>query len=190
MPKRVFIALLLGARAQDSFTAFITPSVAPTKAPISPPIGSGGFRCMNRGSSPSYSWTNFDVRAVGGALTITIDDGNSGDPRFRDWCWNMDPENDEIVDIYYQRLGARALRGVDEVAPADAVGEASAARQAQAIGPWLNPFMVRVPAAYIPPSLSPLPFLSPTPLNILIPPLHTPPAVPCYPRRQHAAPCA
>ena len=67
---------------------------------------------MNRGSTPAYSWTNFDVRAVGGSLTVTIDDGNSGDPRFRDWCWNMDPENDEIVDIYYQRLGARVLRGV------------------------------------------------------------------------------
>ena len=97
---------------------------------------------MNRGSTPAYSWTNFDVRAVGGSLTVTIDDGNSGDPRFRDWCWNMDPENDEIVDIYYQRLGARELRGVVE--GSDAVVETgAAAREAQAIGPWLNPYMVR-----------------------------------------------
>ena len=98
---------------------------------------------MNSGSTPAYSWTNFDVRAVGGALTVTIDDGNSGDPRFRTFCWNMDPENDEIVDMYYEQLGARVLRGVEDAAAAPAEAGASVARQAQAMGQWLNPHMVR-----------------------------------------------
>ena len=156
MPKRVLIALLVVARAQqDSFTSFVTPSVAPSKAPISPPIADGGFRCMNRGSTPAYSWTNFDVRAVGGTLTVTIDDANSGDPRFRTFCWNMDPENDEIVDMYYEQLGARVLRGVEDAAAAPAEAEASVARQAQALGQWLNPHMVRggrQPRLVLPPS--------------------------------------
>ena len=84
---------------------------------------------MHAGSSPSYPWTNFDVRSVGGALTVTVDDGNTGNPGSRTWCWNMAEDNDVTVDIYYQTLGARELHQ-------------SEAREAQAIGPWLNPHMV------------------------------------------------
>ena len=125
--KRI-LALLLTSVCSQTFTSFITPSVEATKTPLA----ADGFRCMHAGSSPPYPWTSFDVRAVGGALTVTVDDGNTGNPALRTWCWNMNIENDVTVDIYYQTLGARELHQ-------------SEAREAQAIGTWLNPHMVRSP---------------------------------------------
>lgn len=110
---------------------------------------------MNRGSSPSYSWTNHDVRWVGGVLTVTLDDGNSGDPAFRDWCWNMDEKNEEAVQIFYTQLGARERELGDA---ANVVGGSAVAppRQAQAIGPWLNPYMCPVirSGSTLPPAMS------------------------------------
>jgi hypothetical protein len=87
--KRI-LALLLTSVWGQTFTSFVTPSVGPSKGPVADVPG--GFRCMNRGSSPAYSWTNHDVRWVGGVLTVSLDDGNTGNPAFRDWwCVALDP---------------------------------------------------------------------------------------------------
>jgi hypothetical protein len=170
-PSATTAAAAASAAPAASFTAFVTPSVAPSKAPISPPIADGGFRCMNRGSEPPYAWTNFDVRAVGGALTVTIDDGSPGSAS-RTWCWNMDPANDEVVDIYYTALGGRALAAVEQ--------GAHEARQAQAMGQWLNPHMVRFFPYGHPPPRPPFPLHSRTTHTHTAPP--TPPSLP------HSAP--
>ena len=92
----------------------VAPVTSPAASPSMAPLAGGAWRCMNRGSSPSYSWTNFLVSWVGGALTVTIDDGNLANPAFRDWCWNMDPANDEPVKIFYQQLGGRQLGASEE----------------------------------------------------------------------------
>ena len=49
----------------------------------------------------------------------------------------MDPTNDEAVSIFYTQLGGRQLEAAEDSA-------AAVARSAQALGPWLNPFMCPV----------------------------------------------
>ena len=85
---------------------------------------------MNRNSSPPYSWTNYAVTAVGGALQVRVDDGGFANPTRRTLCFDLDAANDVTVDIYYTLIGARALEGV-----------AGSERRLQAIGPWLNEHM-------------------------------------------------
>lgn len=87
MPARV-IALLLVTAAGQSSAPIASPAVSPSMAPLA----GGAWRCMNRGSSPAYTWTNYLVSWVGGALTVTVDDGNLANPTFRDfWCVRFAP---------------------------------------------------------------------------------------------------